>query len=142
MDPETDDGFSCLFVGKNGSGRICSLIFTRVSESRQRYITVDIPASTHLSVGSGYAPLYSLLAGKDIAAVTATVSALVGYDIDYCFIADAEAEGQIAALHGDMSVTLPYAVRYLSPEFAVIPEEDRSEEPLRHHSGRQCAAER
>lgn len=27
-----------------------------------------------------------------------------------------------------MSVTLPYAVRYLSPEFAVIPEEDRSEE--------------
>ena len=75
-----------------------------------------------------YAPLYSLLAGKDIAAVTATVSALVGYDIDYCFIADAEAEGQIAALHGDMSVTLPYAVRYLSPEFAVIPEEDRSEE--------------
>lgn len=101
VDPETDDGFSCLFVGKNGSGRICSLIFTRVSESRQRYITVDIPASTHLSVGLGYAPLYSLLAGKDIAAVTATVSALVGYDIDYCFIADAEAEGQIAALHGD-----------------------------------------
>ena len=128
VDPETDDGFSCLFVGKNGSGRICSLIFTRVSESRQRYITLDIPASTHLSVGLGYAPLYSLLAGKDIAAVTATVSALVGYDIDYCFIADAEAEGQIAALHGDMSVTLPYAVRYLSPEFAVIPEEDRSEE--------------
>ena len=62
VDPETDDGFSCLFVGKNGSGRICSLIFTRVSESRQRYITVDIPASTHLSVGLGYAPLYSLLA--------------------------------------------------------------------------------
>ena len=53
VDPEKDDGFACLFVGKNGSGRICSLIFTRVSESRERYVVVDIPARTHLSVGSG-----------------------------------------------------------------------------------------
>ena len=128
VDPEKDDGFACLFVGKNGSGRICSLIFTRVSESRERYVVVDIPASTHLSVGSGYAPLYSILNGKDIAAVTSTISSLVGCDIDYCFVADASSLGQVAALHGNMSVTLPYAVRYLSPEFAVIPEEDRSEE--------------
>ncbi len=27
VDPEKDDGFACLFVGKNGSGRICSLDF-------------------------------------------------------------------------------------------------------------------
>lgn len=128
VDPEKDDGFACLFVGKNGSGRICSLIFTRVSESRERYVVVDIPASTHLSVGSGYAPLYSILNDKDVAAVTSTVSSLVGCDIDYCFVADASSLGQVAALHGNMSVTLPYAVRYLSPEFAVIPEEDRSEE--------------
>ena len=110
VDPEKDDGFACLFVGKNGSGRICSLIFTRVSESRERYVVVDIPASTHLSVGSGYAPLYSILNGKDIAAVTSTISSLVGCDIDYCFVADASSLGQVAALHGNMSVTLPYAV--------------------------------
>lgn len=80
VDPEKDDGFACLFVGKNGSGRICSLIFTRVSESRERYVVVDIPASTHLSVGSAMRRIYSILNGKDIAAVTSTISSLVGCD--------------------------------------------------------------
>ena len=55
----------------------------------------------------------STLNGKDIAAVTSTISSLVGCDIDYCFVADASSLGQVAALHGNMSVTLPYAVRYL-----------------------------
>ena len=102
---ENGEEVSCLFVGTNDDGRICSLIVTRVSEDRKIYLSSNISASTYVAYGSDdngqrYAPLYDILAGRDIGYISSVISGLVGFDIDFCFVSDPSDIGEITALPG------------------------------------------
>ena len=130
---ENGEEVSCLFVGTNDDGRICSLIVTRVSEDRKIYLSSNISASTYVAYGSDdngqrYAPLYDILAGRDIGYISSVISGLVGFDIDFCFVSDPSDIGEITALHDGITVNIPYEIRYLLPEFSGLPEEELSDE--------------
>jgi len=127
---EEDNGFSCVIAAKNDAGNVCSLLYIDVSESEKTYTLCRIPVDMYVKDNNIYRLLSTQLGSNNEEYMLKKLSPLVGKEIEHYIICDTasfELLVSVAEKAGSpVSVSLPYAVRYLDPNFINV--DDPSDE--------------
>ncbi|MGI6715907.1 MAG: hypothetical protein ACOX3X_01760 [Eubacteriales bacterium] len=121
---EEYETFSCIFVSKNKSGHICSVVYVEVIEETKKYITCRIPVDIYLDDNGVPKLLYELLGKNDPSYMLKKISPLIGKDVDYYIIFDGDTYKTVAKMSEKagkpISVDLTYEVKYVDPVFLDI----------------------
>ncbi len=123
-----DTVFDCLFISKNEAGHVCSAIYVYASKQKNLYFTCTLPVDMCLDNGGRNVPLYDLIGSQSTDYAVKKLSALIGHDVENYAVLTSESISKLASLKSDITVDLPYEVKFLNPDFEVIPESQRLEE--------------
>lgn len=126
--PADNTVFDCLFITKNDVNDVCSAVYVYASKKSGSYVLCSFPVDMNLDNSGRNVPLYDLLGAQTTDYNVKKLSALVGHDVKYYAVAQTSTVTGLASLKGDLTVTLPYDVKFLNPDFSVIPESQRSDE--------------
>jgi len=123
-----DTVFDCIFMAKDEAGHVSSVIYAYASKQNNSYFVCSLPVNMCLNSGGRYVPIYDLLGSQSTDYAVKRLSALIGHDVKNYAVLKAEAFARLAALKTDISVDLTYDVKFLNPDFAFIPDDQRLEE--------------
>ena len=126
--PVEDTVFDCLFITKNDANDVCSAVYVYASKQSGSYVLCSFPVDMNLDNSGRNVPLYDLLGAQTTDYDIKKLSALVGHDVRYYAVVKTSTVVGLASLKNDLTVTLPYDVKFLNPDFSVIPESQRSDE--------------
>ena len=123
-----DTVFECLFIAENDANDVCSAVYVYASKQSGSYVLCSFPVEMNLDNSGRNVPLYDLLGAQTTEYDVKKLSALVGHDVGYYAVAKTSTIVGLASLKNDLTVTLTYDVKFLNPDFSVIPESQRSDE--------------
>ncbi len=124
---ENDTVFDCLFFTKNSKGHICSVVYAYASQQKNNYVICNLPVDMYLSNGDQMTPLYELIGSKSVDYAVKKISAIIGHDVKYYAFFKNNSISQITTLKNDITFDIPYDIKYLDPDFASIPEDQRND---------------
>lgn len=123
-----DTVFDCLFISKDEAGHVCSVIYAYASKQNNSYFVCSLPVNMCLNSSGRYVPIYDLLGSQSTDYAVKRLSALIGHDVKNYAVLKAESFARLTALKSDINVDLTYDVKFLNPDFAFIPDDQRLEE--------------
>lgn len=119
-----DNVFSCIIAAKNDAGDICSLLYVNITESTGDYVVCRIPVDMYIKDNNIYRLISAQLGANNEEYMLKKLSPLIGKDVEHYIICDSASYGLFASVAEKagtpVSVNLPYAVRYLDPNFINI----------------------